>query len=128
MSNDESGGRRFDLEECTARFGEDIIRFLKTVPITPLTSPLVSQLVRSAGSVGANYCEADDAVSKREFFQKIGTCKKESRESKHWLRLLAAATDEEKKLKIRSLWHEARELHLIFTAILNRRGKEKGEI
>lgn len=128
MSNDEGGGRRFDLEERTARFGEDIIRFLKTVPITPLTSPLVSQLVRSAGSVGANYCEADDAVSKREFFQKIGTCKKESRESKHWLRLLAAATDEEKKLKIRSLWHEARELHLIFTAILNRRGKEKGEI
>ena len=128
MRNDEGSGQRFDLEERTARFGENVIHFLKTVPMTPVTSPLISQLVRSAGSVGANYCEADDAVSKREFFQKIGTCKKEARESKHWLRLLAAAADEEKKPKIRPLWHEARELHLIFTAILNRRGKGKGEI
>ena len=118
---------KFDLEECTAKFGESIIVFLKSLPFTPLNSPIVSQLVRSATSIGANYCEADDAVSRKEFFNKIGTCKKEARETKHWLRMLAAASDE-KRDEIRPLWQESRELHLIFTSILNRRGKGKGEI
>ena len=119
--------RQFDLEERTARFGEGVVTFGKTVAFGPVNSPLISQVVRSATSIGANYCEADDAVSKKEFFQKIGTCKKEARETKHWLRMLAAA-EPERKADIRTLWQEAKVLHLIFTAILNRRGKGKGEI
>ena len=119
--------RQFDLEERTARFGEAVVTFVKTIPFGPVNSPLISQLVRSGTSVGANYCEADDAVSKKEFFQKIGTCKKEARETKHWLRMLAAA-EPNRKVDIRALWQEAKELHLIFTAILNRRGKGKGEV
>ena len=66
-------------------------------------------------------------MSKKEFYQKIGTCKKEARETKHWLRMLAAA-EPDRKVEIRVLWQEAKELHLIFTAIFNRRGKGKGEV
>ena len=111
--------RVFDLEERTARFGESIIGFCKTVPLGPITTPLVSQIVRSAGSVGANYCEADNAVSKKEFRQKIGTCQKEARETKHWLRMIATAAPTHKDTA-RPLWQEARELHLIFSAILRK--------
>ena len=72
-----SGQRQFNLEERTARFGEAIIQFCKGIPTGPVTSPLVSQLVRSGTSIGANFCEADNAVSKKEFRLKIGTCQKD---------------------------------------------------
>jgi four helix bundle protein len=65
-ANDEArGDRRYDLEERTAVFGEAIIVLLKTFAATPITTPLISQLVRAATSVGVNYCEADDAVRKK---------------------------------------------------------------
>ena len=106
----------FDLEERTAVFGEAVIRFAKTIPKNPVTTPLISQLVRAGTSVGANYCEADDAVSKKDFKNKIGFCRKEARETKLWLRLIAAA-EPDLKTEARKLWHEAKELHLIFAAI-----------
>jgi four helix bundle protein len=117
MSADPQGSeRKFDLEERTALFGEAIIGFAKKVPQNVVTSSLIHQLVRAGTSIGANYCEADDAVSKREFRCKIGTCKKESRETKHWLRMIVAA-EESVKTDARTLWKEAKELHLIFAAI-----------
>ena len=91
-----ANGRVYDLAERTARFGEEVVRFCRAFPKSAVNEPLVRQFVRSGTSVGANYCEADDAVSKKEFFQKIGTCKKEARETKHWLRMLAAAEPERK--------------------------------
>jgi four helix bundle protein len=106
----------FDLEERTAVFGEAVIRFAKTIPKNPVTTPLISQLVRAGTSVGANYCEADDAVSKKDFKNKIGICRKEARETKLWLRLIAAA-EPDLKTEARKLWQEAKELHLIFAAI-----------
>ena len=111
-----SGKRGYDLEERSARFGEAVIAFCKTLPRGVIVDPLIGQVVRSAASIGANYCEADDAVSKKEFRLKIATCKKESRETKHWLRMIAAAVDERKD-QARKLWVEAKELHLIFAAI-----------
>ncbi len=88
----EGDGRKlFDLAERTARFGEDAIGFCRAFPKSVVNDPLIRQFVRSGTSVGANYCEADDAVSDKEFRQKIGTCKKEARESKYWHRMLAAA-------------------------------------
>ena len=110
--------RPFDLEERTARFGEAIVFFAKKVPVTPVTVSLISQVVRAGTSVGANYCEANDSVSKKEFRKNIGTCRKESKESKHWLRMLAAAVPELKP-QARTLWQEAKELHLIFCKIFN---------
>lgn len=107
---------KYDLEERTAKFGEAVIRFAKKLPIDAVTTPLISQLVRSATSVGANYCEADDAVSKKEFRVKICICRKEARETKYWLRMIATAIEESKE-DARSLWSEAKQLHLIFSKI-----------
>ena len=113
----------YDLEERTAQFGEAIIGFAKKIPAGPLTDRIIGQLVGAGTSVGANYDEADDAVSKREFLKCIGTCKKEARESKHCLRMAARAVSELKS-DARELWLEARALHLIFAKIW-RSGREK---
>ncbi len=113
----------FDLEERTAKFGENVIAYVRNVLVTPVTEPVIRQLVNSATSVGANYCEADDAGSKKEFYYRISLCKRESRETKHWLRMMAQAVPE-KKEQARRLWQEARELNLIFAAIY-RSGKSK---
>lgn len=108
--------RKFDLEERTARFGEDIVRFGKKVPLHPVTNRLISQLIGAGTSVGANYCEADDAESKNDFRHKIGICKKESRETKHFLRMITVACPELKEEALR-LWQEGKELNLIFNKI-----------
>ena len=86
--------RVYDLEKRTAHFGEAVIDFAKTIPQTAVTSRLISQLVGAATSVGANYVEADDAISKREFLKNIGTCRKEAREVKHFLRMAVRALPE----------------------------------
>jgi four helix bundle protein len=97
-------------------FGETVVRFARTIPKNPVTVPLISQIVRSGTSVAANYCEADDAVSKKDFKNKIATCRKEAPETKLWLRMVAAA-EPDLKVEARKLWQEAKELHLIFAAI-----------
>ncbi|MDP6438785.1 MAG: four helix bundle protein [Candidatus Brocadiia bacterium] len=106
----------YDLEERTGRFGEQIIAFAKTIPVGPVTKPLIDQLVRAGTSVGANYAEADDAGSKKEFHHRISLCKRESKETKHWLRMGVAAEPNLKEAA-RPLWQEAKELNLIFGAI-----------
>jgi four helix bundle protein len=111
--------RNYDLTERTARYGEAVIAFAKRVPQNVVTLPLIGQLVRAGTSIGANYCEADEAVSKKEFRCKIGTCKKESKEARHWLRMIAAA-EEIMKAEARTLWQEAKELHLIFASIFRK--------
>lgn len=117
MTNDQTPDKRkHDLEERTARFGEAIIRFAKKIPVNDVTRSLINQVVRAGTSVGSNYCEADDAESKKDFRHKIGLCKKESRESKHWLRTIAIA-EESLVTEARTLWQEAKELNLIFAAI-----------
>jgi len=108
--------RVYDLEERTARFGEAIIDFARTIPQDAVTNRIVNQLVAAGTSVGANYVEADDAVSKKEFLKSIGTCKKETREVKHFLRMTVRAAPELKP-QARRLWLEARQLHLIFSKI-----------
>src|SRR5690349_1921067 len=107
----------YDLEQRTATFGEAIIEFCLSLPSNPVSTPVITQLVRSGTSVGANYCEADDAESKKDFRHKIGICRKEARETKYWLRMIAKAAPE-KKTEARRMWREAKELHLIFVAIV----------
>lgn len=108
--------RVYDLEERTARFGEAVIDFARTIQHDVVTNRIISQLVGAATSVGANYCEADDAVSKKEFLKSIGTCRKEARETKLFLRMIVRAVPELKP-QARTLWIEAKELHLIFSKI-----------
>lgn len=117
-----AGGRgreEFDLEERTAAFGEHVVKFAKRVPVNPVTMPLITQLVKAGTSVGANYAEANDAESKKDFRHKIGICRKESRESKHWFRMIVAAVPE-LRTEAATLWQEAKELNLIFSAIRRR--------
>jgi four helix bundle protein len=108
--------RVYDLEERTARFGEAVIDFAKAIPQSAVTYRIIGQLVGAGTSVGANYVEADDAVSKKEFLKNIGTCRKEARETKHFLRMAVRAAPELKP-QARKLWVEAKELHLIFSKI-----------
>ena len=116
VREDPDTNRVYDLEERTARFGEAIIDFAKTIPQTALTNRIINQLVGAGTSVGANYVEANDAVSKKEFLKSIGTCRKEARETKHFLRIIVRAVPELKP-QARMLWLEAKELHLIFSKI-----------
>ncbi len=113
-------GPRYDLEERTAKFGESNIDFAKTIPVNLITTPLISQIVRSGTSVGANYGEADNSSSKRDFKHRVRICQRESKETKHWLRMIARAEPQLKEAA-RPLWQEAKELVLIFSAILRGR-------
>ncbi len=110
------GNQPEELHERTVRFGEDIIGFAKRIPRTPVNDRLIAQLVGAATSVGANDCEADDSVSGKEFKLKIGTCRKESKETMFFLRMLATS-EPSLAADARKLWREAKELNLIFGAI-----------
>ena len=125
-NNPSRDSKAYDLVERTAKFGESIIRFAKTVPRNPITSPLISQIVRSATSVGANFAEADDALSQREFRHKIGISRKEARETKHWLRMIVAAEPSLAEAA-RIQWVEAKELHLILAAIFRKQTRDMSD-
>ena len=110
------GEKTYNLEDRTIKFAKDIVVFVQGFKRDPLLMPILTQLVRAGTSIGANYCEADDAESPKDFKHKIGICKKESRESKHFLRMSAVAVPE-KADEARKLWIEAKELNLIFNSI-----------
>ncbi len=115
-------GKPYDLEERTALFGGDVIAFLKKVPVDAITRRLIDQLSGAGTSVGANYREADDAPSRKSYKSSISTCKREAREAKFFIRMIVAAAPELKD-EARALWHEAKELHLIFCKLY--RGTEQ---
>ena len=118
-SDDGAPRHPFDLEERTARFGEAIVRFSKKIPRDPTNNRLIDQLVGCGTSVGANYCEANERVSKKDFHNTVGRCVKEAKETRYFLRLIAAS---EPKLagEARQLYVEAKELHLIFASIFRK--------
>jgi four helix bundle protein len=97
-------------------FGEEIIKFCKSIKYSEITKPLINQLVRSATSVGANYMEANQASSKKDFKNKIRISQKEANEFKHWLRMISIVVPNRKE-ECRKLWKEAHELTLIFAKI-----------
>jgi len=109
--------KQYDLEERTSEFGEDIIEFCMSIKYNPVSDPIVKQLIRSATSIGANYMEANGASSKKDFKNKIHICKKESQETKYWLRMVAKCIPD-KEEKIKTLWNETQELTLIFGKII----------
>ncbi len=113
----------YDLAKRTSVYGETVIVFSRSFQLDAIHSPLIRQLVRSATSLGANYAEADEAGSKKEFRYRISLCCRETRECKHWLRMLAVASPDAKE-KARELWKEANEINLIFAAI-HRKSKPK---
>jgi four helix bundle protein len=119
ISSNEKKTKPFDLEERTLRYAKDVIAFINLCPKTVVNSELVRQLIRSAGSVGANYIEAREALSKKDFSLRVKICRKEIKESAYWLRLLELRHgDEEKKRK--SLLVETNELLRIFASIVEK--------
>jgi four helix bundle protein len=109
----------FDLGESSTTFAESIVNFCCRFPRNPVLDPLVHQLVRSGTSIGANYSEANNASSRKDFSYKISLCRKEAAETMYWLRLVGKA-DREALPKARELWRETKELNLIFSAIFRK--------
>lgn len=114
--NNEQFTNKYDLEERTALFGEQVIKLCRAVKSDRLADPVLTQLIRSGTSIGANYMEANGASSKKDFKNKIFICKKEAQETKHWLRMLKSFSSEQVE-EIEKLWKEAQELTLIFQKI-----------
>jgi four helix bundle protein len=109
----------FDLEERTAKSGEAVIRFCKKIPRSPENNRLIGQLVGCWTSVGANYCEANEGVSKMDFKNTIGRCVKEAKETRFFLRM-TAASEPSLADEARALYREAKELHMIFASIFRK--------
>lgn len=121
MTNDQSNLKsknpKYDLDERTSRFAEQIIDFCKSIRQDLITKPIISQLVRAGTSIGANYSEADEAGSKKDFINKMTIAKKEIKETRYWLRIMAYTLPETKD-KIQPLSRESQELNLIFATIV----------
>lgn len=111
-ASSDNGARKhpFDLEERTAKFGEAIIHFCKRIPRHPANDRLINQLVGCGTSIGGNYCEANERVSKKDFRNVVGRCVKEAKETKFFLRMVAAA-EPTLAAAARELYREAKELH-----------------
>jgi four helix bundle protein len=107
----------YDLQERTARFGEEVIAFARSLVRDSVSRPLISQVVRSATSVGANYMEADGAFTKKEFQHRISLCRKESKETEHRLRMIGKA-NAGRAADCQRLSTEAHEPTLTFSSIL----------
>ncbi len=119
MENDQNS-KKYDLEERTLRFAKDVRIFIKMLSKTPANIEDIKQVIRSSGSIGANYIEANEAVSKKDTLYRMKVCRKESKETRYWFRLLD--TDENKNLEMKrdELIQEATELMNIFGAIIKK--------
>lgn len=117
----------YDLEKRAVKFGENIIVLCKSIKPDNINSSVINQLVRSGTSIGANYCEANNASSKKDFRNKIFICKKEAQETKYWLQMLAKCQPERKE-ETRTHWKECQELTMIFQAIINSLNKKEERV
>ena len=117
--NKMKNSRQYDLEDRTLEFARRSRAFVKNLPKTLANIEDGKQLIRSSGSVGANYIEANEALSKKDFIMRIKICRKESKESRYWLRLIDT-NGKEQKNEQKILEQEANELTSIFGAILQK--------
>jgi len=115
-SPESSDRHPWDLEERVSDFGERLVRFSKKIPRDPTNYRLIDQVVGAGTSVGANYCEANEAVSKKDFHNTISRCVKEAKETKFFLRMVVAS-EPELASEARVLYREANELLLIFASM-----------
>src|SRR4030095_10545596 len=118
----EDGAKRRDLEDRTFRFAESVRTFVKQLPRSLSNAEDVRQLVRASGSVAANWIEANEALSKKDFLMRVKICRKEDKESRLVLRLTEGGSTEESANSREALEKEARELTLIFSSIISKTG------
>ena len=114
--------KRYDLEDRTLEFAKRVRGFVGKLRRTTANVEDGKQLIRSSGSVGANYIEANEALSKKDFLVRIKICRKEAKESRYWLKLIDTTGDSELEKEGRTLENEARELTHIFGAIVTKSG------
>jgi four helix bundle protein len=114
-----SNQHAFDLEERTAKFGEDIVRLSRRIPRGPSNNRIIDQLVGAGTSIGANYLEATEKVSRKDFHYTISRCVKEAKETKFFLRMLAASEPALVE-EARALYREGHELHRIFASMFRK--------
>src|SRR5437899_8709657 len=114
------GAKRRDLEERTFEFAESVRPFVKQLPRTISNTEDVRQLVRASGSAAANWIEADEALSKKDFLMRVKICRKEPKESRLFLRLVDAGLSKASVCARDKLAEEARELTLIFSSIISK--------
>jgi four helix bundle protein len=117
--NETSEQRIYDLEERTEKFAKNVLQLCKGLPKNTINIELIKQGVRASGSVGANYIEANESLSKKDFFNRIKICRKEAKESRYWLRLIISANQEVEK-EINPLIQEVTELMNIFGSIVRK--------
>jgi four helix bundle protein len=115
--------KQYDLEDRTFLFAKEVRTFIKDIPRTVASIEDTKQLVRSSGSIGANYIEANESLSKRDFLMRIKICRKEAKESRYWLQLIEVSGDSKLKEIRDVLVQEATELTSIFGAILRKSEK-----
>jgi four helix bundle protein len=114
----DNGPRKYDLEERTAVFAESIRDYCFKLPKNIANSQYIPQLIRAGSSPGANYIEANESLGTKDFKMKIKICRKEAKETSYWLRLITIGEDLSLEGERQTLRQEAKELVLIFTAIL----------
>jgi four helix bundle protein len=112
--------KQYDLEERTEQFARDVRTFVKRLPRTIANIEDIKQVVRSSGSVGSNYIEANEALSRKDFAMRVKICRKEAKESGYGLRLLDIGDDEDLEKSRSVLVQEAKELQHIFGAIVEK--------
>ena len=117
----EAQNKIYDLEERTAVFAERVRDFCLLLPKNAVNAEYIPQLIRSGSSPGANYIEANESIGDKDFKMKIKTCRRESKESAYWLRLVITNESVEMENERKSLRQEAKEFVLIFNAILKKR-------
>ena len=110
----------YDLEERTFLFAKEVRLFIKTLPYSITNEEDGRQVIKSSGSVGANYREANEALSKKDFLMRIKISRKESKESAYWLRLILETNDLKNAGEAKRLQNEAIELKKIFSAIIEK--------
>lgn len=115
--NDQNS-KKFDLDERTLDFARRVRIFVKLLPKNSTNFEDISQITRSSGSVGANYIEANDSLSKKDFYMRIKICRKEAKESQYWLKLVDTNNLQNLETERKYLLQEALELTKIFGAIL----------
>lgn len=115
-----------DLEDRTFLFARDVRSFVKLLPQTIPNRGDIAQIARSSGSVAANYIEANEALSPKDFVHRLKNCRKEAKESRLWLRLLDCESSIPAEKQRQELLAEATELLLIFSAIIKKAGPDGG--
>jgi len=120
MTKDRNSKPLYDLEDRTLMFAKMIRAFVKKLPKTLGKIEDGKQLIRSSGSVGANYIEANESLSKKDFIMGIKICRKEAKESRYWLRLVDTNNEAEQENNRKILINEATELMNIFGTILRK--------